>query len=121
MAGGDVVAHQWIRLDTNLPTHDKIMRLTSSGNYRAAFAYVCALAWSGGNGTHGRIPTYVLALLHARKTDADALVEVGLFDPTNDGWEIHNWRERQTPHSGKKGACKRWHDANCECWRDSDE
>ena len=45
------MAHQWIRLDTNLPTHDKIMRLTSSGNYRAAFAanhnYVAAI--SGAN------------------------------------------------------------------------
>lgn len=111
------MAHSWIRLDTNLPTHDKTLRLTSSGRHRAAFTYVCSLAWSGANGTDGHIPTYSLALLHGRATDADALVEVGLWEPSGDGWEIHNWGERQPPNVKAKGACIRWHGPNCGCWK----
>jgi len=114
---------RWIRFDTTMPTHDKIMRLTTAGQYRAAFAYTCALAWSGGNATDGHIPTYALTAIHARKVDADSLVSAGLFDPDGDGWQIRNWAKRQPPSdqlmSGSKGACVRWHGANCGCWRES--
>jgi len=112
------MGHQWIRLDVNLPTHDKMLRLLINNHHRAAFAYVCSLAWSGGNETNGKIPSYALTMIHARPTDADALVDVGLWAVTDDGWEIHNWADRQAPHSGKKAACIRWHGKGCNCWEE---
>jgi hypothetical protein len=119
----------WVRLDTNLPQHDKILAvLGEKEGHRTAFVYVCGLAYSGANGTDGAIPFGALPFIHARQADAHRLVKAGLWAPIPNGWQIVNWALRQQS-SGTTGAiraaqslgaqkanCARWHGPDCGCW-----
>ena len=119
----------WVRLDTNLPSHDKVLDLLDRKTGRAtAFVYVCSLAYSGANGTDGHVPFAALKFIHATKADAHTLVEVGLWAPNPCGWTIRNYGDRQQLSATtdairagqRKGAlkanCTRWHGEDCGCW-----
>ena len=43
----------WVRLDTTFHHNPKVLDLAARGKYRAAFAYVCSLAYAGQHGTDG--------------------------------------------------------------------
>lgn len=126
----------WVRLDINLPTHDKIINLTDSGSkigYQSAFSYVCSLTYCGMNETDGYIPNGALRHIHGTKKTAELLVEHGLWDVSKDhcrpGWVIPHWAERQptkatidATHEAKraasrKGNCRKNHPAHC--WTDT--
>lgn len=120
----------WVRLDSNIASHDKTWRLMSKGaRGRSAFTvYVCALGWCGAHGTNGHVPRDILAAVHGRPSDASTLVEVGLFDPDpdGDGWWIRNYLDRQQSREVSeltRGArrrasrianCRRWHTQPCD-------
>lgn len=119
----------WVRLDTNIASHDKILDLVSRrGGRSAAFVYVCCIAYSGLNGTDGLIPFGALTFVHGTKSDMATLVEVGLLTPVPTGWVVRNYGDRQQLSSttaviraaqsqgGKKGACYRHHGPDCGCW-----
>lgn len=123
----------WVRLDTNLPTHDKTLRLLQNKRHgwHAFGVYVMSLTWSGAHGTDGLVPAYALPALYGNEQVAALLVEVRLWEVAPlGGWIIRNWEKRQdtqarlegrrkTAHiSGLKGACKRYHEPGCECWKD---
>ena len=120
----------WVRLDTNLPSHDKMLTLIGmKDGYRAGFVYVCGLAYCGQNETDGFIPTAALPFVHGRKADAERLVEVGLWAPAPNGWQLRNWDGRQQSvgtskalRAGQrlgalKANCVRWHGPECGCWK----
>lgn len=120
----------WVRLDSNIASHDKILELLGRRNGRAiAFSYLCCIAYSGLNGTDGHIPFAALPFVHATKNDMNTLVEVGLLIPTPKGWSVVNYADRQQTSvvteeiraaqtiGGKKGACLRHHGPDCGCWR----
>lgn len=122
----------WVRLDSNIASHDKILALLTRRNGRAiAFSYCCSLGYSGGNGTDGHIPFAALPFLHATRKDAEMLVEVGLWEPDPYGWTIHNYGDRQqlsyiaeaVRAGNRRGAlkanCARWHGADCGCWKEA--
>lgn len=126
------MALPWVRLDTNIASHDKILTLLEHRNGRAiAFTYVCAIAYSGQNGTDGHIPFAALPFLHATKRDMEILVEVGLLEPNPRGWTVRNYANRQQTSAitqdiraaqsigAKKGNCVRHHGPECGCWRKS--
>jgi hypothetical protein len=119
----------WVRFDTDLPDNPKILRLISRrGGSGAAFVYCCGLAYAGRHGTDGFIPTAALTRVHGKRSDAAALVDVGLWDPSDEGWWIHGWDEYQQSSetseriredrqkASKKGNCARWHPPGCKCW-----
>lgn len=86
----------WIRFDTSLPDHPKILRLVAMKDGRAAaFVYCCALAYSGKHGTDGLIEEYALSSVNGRPADAAKLVEVGLWHVCPGGWEINGWADKQ--------------------------
>jgi hypothetical protein len=85
----------WVRLDTQFANNPKIVGLVSEKRYRAAFAYVCSLAYAGAHGTDGYIPEHCLFLIHATRHDANTLVEAGLWLPAPAGWQINGWDEFQ--------------------------
>lgn len=123
----------WVRLDTSFPTHDKTLELIAQGaaGRSAAFVYLCSLAYCGGHGTDGLIRYEVLPFIHGRKRDAELLVDVALWKPHPQGWEIPNWLDRQQSASksaaivagkrraGTQGACVRWHGPACGCWQEA--
>ena len=120
----------WVRLYTDLPRHEKVLRLMSSAKGREAVGvYAFALAWSGDQRTDGHIPDYALPALHASRAHVALLEEVGLWDRNGTGWNIHNWAERQETQAQlaeskrlkRKAACERYqregkHPEGCECW-----
>lgn len=124
----------WVRLDANIPSHDKIMRLISDPSpkrWQAATSYMFALAWSGGAGTDGIIPTDCLACVHGTPATAVLLVYYGLWEPVTDGWHIRNYEQRQElaivaeakrvsrTAAGRKANCVRHHGPDCHCWKES--
>ena len=127
-----MTALPWVRLDSNLPTHDKTLWLLSHGarGYRGVAVYAMGLAYCGGNGTDGLITFHALPVVHGTKADAALLVEAELWVPDREGWRVRNWRERQPSaeqvdavresrrRAGAAGACKRWHDQPCDACQD---
>lgn len=120
----------WVRLDTNIASHDKILDLIGRKNgHRSAFVYVCCLAYSGQNGTDGCVPFAALPFVHGTRADMEALVDVGLLAPAQRGWQVVNYATRQQLSQvteeirtaqtigGKKGACIKHHGPDCGCWR----
>ena len=119
----------WFRLDSNIAHHDKILALLETKNGKGtAFSYVCSIGYAAGNGTDGLVPFAALPFIHARKSDAEALVDAGLWCPHPLGWTIRNYTQRQPSsqvaeavRAGKtkaalKGNCIRWHGPDCHCW-----
>lgn len=85
----------WVRLDTQFPSNPKVLELAANKQYKAAFAYLCSLAYAGQHGTDGYLPETCLMFIHATKTEANQLVNVGLWIPAPAGWDIHGWDEFQ--------------------------
>lgn len=124
---------QWVRLDANIATHDKMLSLLadpSPRRWQAGLSYVFALAWSGGQGTDGYVPTAALPSIHATRQTARLLQTYGLWDNgIADGWQIHNYLARQqlsaTADAARvaqrmgaiKANCVRHHGPDCGCWR----
>lgn len=124
----------WIRFDTTLPDHPKMLELLGlRDGHRSAFVFCCALAYAGRHGTDGYIPTAALPRINGRKLDTTNLVAVGLFDPDeNSGWHVHGYAEYQQVSettdeirekrrkASKKGNCVRHHGEQCGCWKHAD-
>lgn len=116
------MALPWFRVDTNLPTHDKILALLGSSpkGKGAAFAYVCSMAYAAGHETSGFIARAALPFVHATTADARLLAEARLWEVVEGGWQIKNWGTRNLTgasaqaisearsEAGKKGAASRW-------------
>ena len=112
------MALTWIRLDTALPDNPKVLGLLEvKEGHRAAFVYICGLAYAGKHGTDGFLPTACLARINGRRADAQKLVTFGLWQPVMGGWEVNGWSEFQlsneeTQNRRKKAqaaANVRWH------------
>lgn len=109
----------WVRLDAAFPSHPKVLKLLEEREgHRAAFVYLCSLAYAGSHGTDGVIPVAALPFVHARKVDAERLVSVRLWHEYPDGgWLINGWDEKQLTSEGKsarsqaarEAALIRWH------------
>lgn len=130
---------KWVRLYTDLPRHEKILRLMASPKGREAVGvYTFALAWSGDQRTDGYIPDYALPAMHAAQAHVSLLESVGLWDRNGSGWHIHNWEQRQDSQAdlmeskrrkaqgGRRAACARYqaegkHPKGCECWKEDQQ
>lgn len=125
----------WVRLDSNLAAHDKILALTSEKPealaYRAAFSYVCSIGYAGFHETDGLISFTALPFVHGTKRSAQLLVAHYLWTPDQLGWQIVNYAKRQASAAtvqhirnarraaANKGNCVRWHGPHCKCWEDT--
>lgn len=122
------MALPWVRLDSHIGSHDKILALLSDPSakrWQAAFSYVAALGWSGDQGTDGAIPQAALPFIHGNATTARLLVKHRLWTEALTGWTIVNFLERQemaAVTAGKresrrvaaeKANCARWHGPTC--------
>lgn len=114
----------WVRVDTNIPTHEKILELVEMGakGKQAGFVYSMSIAYAGGHGTDGVIRRVSLPWVHATPNDAKLLVQVGLWECVEGGFRIKNYGTRNAVGqaqqaisdmrsvAGKKGADARWSD-----------
>lgn len=85
----------WVRIDSTFPHNHKILGLLDAKRHKAVNVYVFALAWSGHQETDGVIPTYALPVIHGTRTEAQQLVDAGLWDRYDNGWVIHDWDHYQ--------------------------
>ncbi len=120
----------WIRLDTQLPSNPKILKLVAMKKREAICVYVLGLAHCGAHGTDGMILDVALPTLFCTRSDAAALVSVGLWHKDKVGYLVNDWEDYQQLSAktaevrasksvgGRKGACRRFHPEGCECWRD---
>ena len=124
---------QWVRLDSNIASHDKILALLSDpsvAKWQAFASYVSALGWSGGQGTDGFVPRNSLQWVHGTAKTARLLEKYRLWTEAPGGYRIVNFEERQelsAVTAGKKEAqrvgalkanCQRWHGNSCGCWKE---
>lgn len=118
----------WVRLDANIATHDKILNLLtdpSPQKWQAAASYMFAMAWSGGQGTDGKVPLSALGFVHGTAKTARLLEKYRLWEPAVGGYKIVNFGSRQQLNQvseavrasqsagGKKGNCVRHHGELC--------
>ncbi len=106
----------WIRLDTTIADHPKILELVEDKAFQAAFAHVMAMAYCGKHGTDGFISRSALPFIHARKADADRLVKVGLWHEERGGWLINGWDEYQLSDDDAKKRRERAQKAAAARW-----
>jgi hypothetical protein len=82
----------WVRLDDSMPEHPKMVGLTD----RAFRQHIAALCYSNRNLTDGAIPLVIAhRLVTSGKRHAGELVTAGIWDTTNDGYQIHDYEDYQ--------------------------
>lgn len=80
----------WVRLEDTFPEHPKI----DAAGGDAGWLHVCALAYCNRNLTDGFIAQARIGRLSDRKSPAQLaqrLVDVGLWEPCDSGWVIHDY------------------------------
>lgn len=106
----------WVRLDDRFPSHRKVALLSD----RAFRLYVSALCWCSENLTEGAISERELpfvARLRGVKKAAEELEAAGLWDPTADGWMVHDYLE-YNPDRARVQADREANAARQKAWRD---
>jgi hypothetical protein len=107
----------WIRLDTSMPDNPKILGLLEERDgHRAAFVWVCCMAYAGKHETAGFIPREAASRVNARTADLKRLVASDLLIENAGGWDIRGWDEFQLSDEAaqvrrdkaKKAAAARW-------------
>lgn len=93
----------WVRLDTSMPDNPKILGiLTEKEGHRAAFVWVCCLAYAGKHGTDGFIPREAVPRLNGRTADFRLLAAHDLLVEDAGGWLIKSWDEFQISDEGAR-------------------
>jgi hypothetical protein len=124
------MALPWFRVDSHIGSHPKVLGLLadpSPKRWQAFTSYICAIGWSVDHETDGAIPLIALPFIHGTPATARLLATYRLWTETNQGWQIHNFAERQElavvthekrsaqSKGGKKARCVANHGPNCGC------
>jgi hypothetical protein len=91
---GSAVNSTWIRIEDTMPEHPKFLK----AGPRASWLFVSTLCWSARLLTDGRVPAEAFPRIMPEPDIADLvdiLVNVGLLDRTDDGYQIHNYEQHQ--------------------------
>jgi hypothetical protein len=84
----------WIRIEDTMPEHPKFLK----AGPRASWLFISTLCWSARLLTDGQVPAEAFPRIMPEPDIADLvalLVEVGLLDQTDDGYQIHNYEQYQ--------------------------
>lgn len=85
----------WFRVDDGLTDHPKVLALQERKGWHSALAlWTLAGAWCGRHMTDGDVPSALPRRLGCADKDAQALVDVGLWERTASGWRFHDWEHR---------------------------
>ena len=121
----------WVRLDSNIASHDKVLALLadpSPRKWQAFASFMCSLGYCNGHGTNGRVPKTALPFIHGTPQTATLLVKYGLWTEQGDSYFMPKFVARQVSSEtaeakrtaqklgGVKGACIKHHGPDCNCW-----
>lgn len=110
------MAIPWVRVDSNWYANPKFLQLRHEKRHAAITAYFGGLGWTADHERDGEIPAFALAQFGASKRDGDALVKVGLWEKTADGYAVNDYAEYQPTseqrkarrEKGRESALRRW-------------
>ena len=107
----------WSRLDANFASNHKTLALLGVKNgEHALLVYLFSHGYCIGHGTDGFIPKAALGTFHGTAKDATLLVEVGLWDAADGGWEVHDWSAYQPTSEETQRRSQRARDAAAIRW-----
>jgi len=106
----------WFRVDDGFATSPKVLRIPRSQRLAAVGLWTIAGAWSSQHLTDGEIPTYMLEEWGADVSHGTALVTVGLWVETVDGYCFHDWSDYQPSRVDVRAGRERER-ARKEAWR----
>jgi hypothetical protein len=84
----------WIRIEDTMPEHPKFLK----AGPRASWLFISTLCWSARLLTDGKVPAEAFPRIMPEPDIADLvalLVEIGLLEQTDDGYQIHNYEHYQ--------------------------
>lgn len=85
----------WFRVDDGFSDHPKVHALQESRHWKGAMAlWTLAGSWCAKHEKDGEVPAHTVKRLGGTKQEAEALVSVGLWERTTDGYRFHEWAER---------------------------
>lgn len=90
----------WFKVDDKLAVHPKVMQ---AGN-EALGLWVRAGSWSAAHLTDGSIPSEILPVFGANRTQAARLVKAGLWSEIDGGYQFHDWGTYQPSAEDVKAA-----------------
>jgi hypothetical protein len=111
------MAQLWARMDNDWQTNLKFVSLRQDRAFKAIAVYWGGIAYSSGHELGGFIPGPALSIIWATPHDCGQLVAVGLWEPTEGGYYIHDWEQYQPTSDeiserskrARAAAMQRWH------------
>lgn len=85
----------WFKADDGFHSSRKLLSVPKRHRFAAAGLWVVAGTWCGQNLTDGRVPTYMIEEWGPPPSAVKALLDAGLWDPGDDGYQFRNWAEYQ--------------------------
>lgn len=86
----------WFKMDDGFYDHPKVCELEDSAHFGDAIAlWTLAGCWSSKHLTDGAVPGRRVRKLGFKPVHAQALVSVGLWSETDDGYQFHDWTDHQ--------------------------
>jgi hypothetical protein len=107
----------WIRLDSMFASNPKVLHLLGEkGGDHALLVFTFGLGYCGVQGQDGFIPRAAPGTFHGRPRDIALLESVGMWEPVDGGWNVHDWAEyqpsseesRARSDKARKAAAARW-------------
>lgn len=87
---------KWVRLNANTGSKPQLWELAGDRKHRAMLVHLLSLMYVARYPQlEGLIRRKALRAMHGRKSDADALVRVGLWLEVDEGWVVLDWFETQ--------------------------
>jgi hypothetical protein len=86
-----VAAVTWFRVDDSFPQHPKVLAIPRRDRAAAVGLWTLAGTWCAAQLTDGRLGTHMVEELAGTKRSAELLVTVGLWETTDDGYQIHDY------------------------------
>jgi hypothetical protein len=80
----------WAKLDDRLDTHPKFLRAWRQEPASVGL-WTLGLTWASRHGTRGVVAREMVDLWAPPLEAIDALVDAGLWEPTEGGWTIHDY------------------------------
>lgn len=114
----------WIRLDTSIFQHPKMLYLIEAGEWRAIVLHLGAMCYTAQHDLGGFIPEVCLRMLVGgtddayadAKRDAETLLDAALWMLAPGGWTCHGWEEFQAVSEESKKRSERAHKAAVARW-----
>lgn len=116
-------ALSWVRVQAAIGRNHKVLALLPQrGGDRALNVFIFGLGYCAEQGNAGFIPEGALGLIHGTAKAAHQLVEVGMWEQRQGGWDVHDYADFQPTdeaaqarsEKARKAAVARWSKQNSD-------